>query len=185
MPRTQTEIKEPVVPPVSNDAKRKACLTLVNGQLTYFINRNNRRDLLWTFWFNCAESPYYADSSIETDFYPTLTRRANWVEYSETTVLKEEDRASRAQDYPLGYRVVYGNFDTIYRLDFYVTKAEFKEAFLSLQSLGRKPRDGSLPPTEIVIFGNVRVVLLDDGQFGRVEYPLAGSDPMTRLPLKP
>ena len=57
-PRRTRSIREPVVPPVSNEAKRKACLTLVNGELTYFINRNNRRDLLWGFWFAYANRPF-------------------------------------------------------------------------------------------------------------------------------
>ncbi len=183
MPSTKREIREPVVPPTSNDEKRKACLTFVNGELTYFINRNNRRDLLWTFWYAYAESPFYEDPSIETDFYPDLTGRADWIEYCETTIIKDEaeDKAKRVQNYPPGYRIIYDREGYIYRLDFYVTKGEFKEAFLAVKSLGRKPRDGSPAPVETVIFGNVRVVLLEDRQFGRVEYPLVGSDPMTRL----
>ena len=120
------------------------------------------------FLVRLCQSSFYEDPSIETDFYPDLTRRADWVEYCETTIIKDEDedKVKRTQNYPLGYRIIYDDNDFIYRLDFYVTKAEFKEAFLAIKPLGRKTRDASPARTETVIFGNVRIVLLEDRAFG-------------------
>jgi hypothetical protein len=149
------EIKQP--PFLLDESKRKGCLAYVDGTLTYFINRYNKQDLLWSLWHSYAKSPYYEDPSLENEFYEALTSRENWVEYSETIIIKDEDVPQRDQKYPLGYRRLS------HRLDFYVTKEDCKQAFLALKPLGRKRGDGRI--VDAWIFGRVRVVMLQDGQF--------------------
>jgi len=152
---TSKDIKEPPCP--LDESRFKGSLTFVDGTLTYYINRRNKAYLLWSFWFNYAESPYYADPAIENKYYPSLTSKEDWVEYCETTIIKESDIPQREKNYPLGYRRLS------YRLDFYVTKQEFKQAFRNIQRLGRKIRDERV--REAVIFGSLRVIMLDDDEF--------------------
>ena len=150
------DIKEPLWP--ADEHNFKGCLTFVNGELTYYITRRGKAHLLWGFWFNYAESPYYEDPSLENGFYKNLTNTQDWVTYSETIIIKSEDVARRGQDYPNGYR----KLDK--RLDFYVTKPEFAEAYRTVQKLGR--RQGTEQIREVSIFGSLRVVLLPDAEFG-------------------
>ncbi len=146
-------------PPFPLDEHRfKGCLTWVDKALTYYINRRCKARLLYSFWFNYAESPYYEDPSRENDFYPTLTDFGGWVQYSETIVLKNEDAAGRDQRHPRGYR------ESDHRLDFYVTKSEFAQAYREIQKLGRKRGDERV--MEAIIFRCLRVVLVEDSRFG-------------------
>ena len=126
--------------------------------MTYYINRRCKAHLLWGFWFDYAESSYYEDPSLENSFYENLTTPQDWVCYSETTIIKMEDVARRGQNYPNGYR------QSDERLDFYVTKPEFAEAYRAVQRLGR--RRGTEQILEVSIFGSLRVVLLPDAGFG-------------------
>jgi hypothetical protein len=137
----------------------KGCLAFVNGQLTYYINRRCKANLLWLFWFNYAQSPYGEDPSLENAFYGKLTNRQDWVPYSETIIIKSEDVAWRQQKYPSGYR------QQDEHLDFYVTKPEFAEAYRAIEKLGRR-QDGK-PTTQVSIFGSVRVILLASAEFGK------------------
>jgi hypothetical protein len=150
------DIKEPPCP--LDEHRFKACLTFVEGELTYYINRRYRAGLLWLFWFNYAQSPYYEDPSLENAFYEKLTNRADWVPYSETIIIKPEDTIKREQDYPKGYRQLAE------RLDFYVTKLEFSEAYRAVQKLGR--RQGTEQIREVTILSSLRVRLLSDSEFG-------------------
>jgi hypothetical protein len=136
----------------------RGCLTFVDGKLTYYINRRCKARLLRLFWFNYAESPYYEDPHLENDFYAKLTNQKNWISWGETTIIKEEDVARREKNYPNGYRWLDE------RLDFYVTKPEFAEAYRAIQKLGH--RQGSKQDIEVVIFGSLHVVLLASAEFG-------------------
>lgn len=149
-------IKEPPCPQDKHNFR--GCLTFVGEQLTYYINRRCKASLLWLFWFNCVKSPFGEDPSLENDFYPKLTNQENWVPYCETTIIKTDDRDRREKSYPNGYRRLSE------RLDFYVTKPEFAEAYQAIQQLGR--RQGNEQITETVIFGSLRVVLLASAKFG-------------------
>ena len=137
------DIEEPPCP--SDEHRFKGCLALVNEELVYYINRRCKARFLWLFWFNYAESPYYEDPSLENAFYRKLTNRADWVPYSETIIIKPEDTTKREQEYPKGYR------QSAERLDFYVTKPEFSEAYRAVQKLGRRRGTGKIREVTILI----------------------------------
>lgn len=150
------DIKKPPCP--FDEHRFKGCLAFVNEELVYYINRRCKARLLWLFWFNYAESPYYEDPSLENAFYEKLTNRADWIPYSETIIIKPEDTTKREQEYPKGYR------QSAERLDFYVTKPEFSEAYRAVQQLGR--RQGTEQIREVTILSLLRVRLLSDSEFG-------------------
>ncbi|MCW3059117.1 MAG: hypothetical protein JWQ02_938 [Capsulimonas sp.] len=152
------DIQEPPLP--LDEENFKGCLTFVGDQLTYYINRRCRADLLWSFWFNCAKSAFGEDPSLTNDFYERLTDQSHWIGYSETMVIPSSDsvKVLRAKKFPRGYK------RNAERLDFHVTKPEFAKAFRVIRQLGRK-RKGVIV-REGRIFQCVRVVLLDDEQFG-------------------
>ncbi|MEO7716645.1 MAG: hypothetical protein ABIY70_10605 [Capsulimonas sp.] len=152
------DIQEPPCP--HDEHNWKGCLTFVGDQLTYYINRRCQAELLWSFWFNYAESAFGEDPSLENDFYERLTDQSHWIGYSETMVIPNSaaDKIWRAKKYPLGYT------QNPERLDFYVTKPEFAKAFRVVRQLGRKRK--GVVVREGVIFGCVRVVLLEDELFG-------------------
>ncbi|BDI33541.1 hypothetical protein CCAX7_55920 [Capsulimonas corticalis] len=154
-----TGLRDIQEPPCSHDeAQWKGCLTFVGDRLTYYINRPCQSDLLWTAWFNYAESPIGEDPSLTNEFYASLTNFRDWIPYSETIVLPTKDAALRTKRHPLGYKRQNE------RLDFYVTKSEFAKAFRVIRRLGRWEKGKMV--TEGRIFGAVRLVLLDDSQFG-------------------
>ena len=152
------DVQEPSCP--FDEEAFKGCLTFANGALTYYINRRCRASLLWSFWFDFAESPFGEDPSLENEFYGPLTDRNDWIPYSETIVIpdKASDIVWRNRKYPLGYK------HTPDRTDFYVTKPEFAKAFRVIRQLGRKRK--GVVVREGCIFQCVRVVLLDDEEFG-------------------
>jgi hypothetical protein len=152
------DIQEPLCP--FDKHRCKGCLTFVGNTLTYYINRRCRAELLWSFWFNYAESPIGEDLSLENDFYEKLTDQSHWIGYSETIVIPDSgaDKIWRAKKYPLGYK------QNSERLDFFVTKPEFAKAFRVIRQLGRKRK--GVVVREGTIFGCVRVILLDNEQFG-------------------
>ena len=157
MTEGKQNVKEPHCP--LDEHNFHGCLTFVDGRLTHYINRRCKANLLWLFWFNYAQSPYYEDPSLENGFYEKLTRRQDWVPYSKTIIIKEKDVIRRKKDSPNGYR----QLDE--RIDFYVTKPEFAQAYEAIQQLGRQRGDKQV--TEVVIFGLLHVVLLATAEFGR------------------
>ncbi len=159
-------VKEPPCP--LDEHNFRGCLTFVEGKLTYYINRRCKASLLWVFWSCRAKWPYYEDPSLGNEFYERLTTRENWVPYCETTIIKEEDVAKREGEYPNGYR----RRDE--RLDFYVTKLKFAEAYQTVQRLGRP--QGNEQVTEATIFGSLRVVLLATAEFGERAGTTSGTD---------
>ena len=148
-------IPEPRLP--LDDANAKGCLVWVKGRLTYFVNRPCVRHLMWDFWFNYAESPPGEDPSLINELYPSLTDWENYAGYSEATVLEDCDAKQRSQTYPSGYLISDG------RLDFYVTRSEFRAALLAVRRLGRKEQCRWI--TKVRIFGCVDVVLTPSQRF--------------------
>jgi hypothetical protein len=149
-------INEPPCP--LDEQNFRGCLTSVDGKLTYYINRRCKANLLWLFWFNCVKSPFGEDPSLENHFYPKLTKREEWVSWGETTIIQEEDVVKRGKNYPNSYR------RSSERIDFYVTKPEFAEAYQAIQKLGRQQGDKQV--ADVVIFGSLNVVLLASAEFG-------------------
>lgn len=135
----------------------KGCLKRTGDTVTYFINRRCKTWLLWHCW-HCAESSSdYEDPNLINRYYPALTTEAAWINYCETIVLRDEDAADRDRRHPLGFLA------SDERLDFYVTRSEFVEAFRRIQRLTRTP--GKKQVTQITIFKSLRVVLLNNAAF--------------------
>jgi hypothetical protein len=156
-------------PPCPLDEDRfKGCFVRRNGELVYYINRRAKAAFLWNIWLTGATSPEWDDPDLCNDYYPALASANTWVPYSETVVIEDHRIEWRDAEFPQGYRITTGVVHgySANRLDFYVTRSEFADAYRAVWRLGRTLRGTYV--SEVCIFNHLRVVLLDDAAFAEL-----------------